>query len=180
MYRDNTLIPTEAIRLAALGSLVEGDMKYADLASEIRYFVARIAGPSLDLLGTSLELLHYEGLAAPVEGDAVEGSALEDDAVLRVTAAGRAAFQTLMTSNVRAPVNEVSKLVIALKMRFLHLLTADDRRDQADMLAEMCETELARLNELRGGYAQEPLARWLDLEIAQLQQRLDWFGTLDT
>ena len=53
MYRDNTLIPTEAVRLAALGSLAEGDKQYAELASEIRYFVARITGPSLDLLGSS-------------------------------------------------------------------------------------------------------------------------------
>ncbi len=173
MYRDNTLIPTEAIRLAALGSLAEGDKQYADLASEIRYFVARIAGPSLDLLGTSLELLQYEGLAATIDGGAVE-----DGAMMQMTPAGSEAFLTLMTSNVRAPVNEVSKLVIALKMRFLHLLSEDDRREQADMLAEMCETELARLNELRGGYGQEPLAQWLDLEIAQLQERLDWFDTL--
>ena len=174
MYRDNTLIPTEAIRLAALGSLVEGDKQYADLAGEIRYFVARIAGPSLDLLGTSLELLHYEGLAVTADG-----SAIEDGALLQITPAGSEAFLTLMTSNVRAPVNEVSKLVIALKMRFLHLLSEVDRREQADMLAEMCETELARLNELRGGYGQEPLAQWLDLEITQLQERLDWFDTLE-
>ena len=174
MYRDNTLIPTEAIRLAALGSLAEGDKLYADLASEIRYFVARVAGPSLDLLGTSLELLHYEGLAAPVDGDEV-GEA----SILRITEPGRTAFQTLMTSNVRAPVNDVSKLVIALKMRFLHLLAPEDRRDQADMLAEMCETELARLNELRKGYDQEPLAQWLDLEVAQLNERLAWFEALE-
>ncbi|MCG8548344.1 MAG: hypothetical protein MJE12_29445, partial [Alphaproteobacteria bacterium] len=51
MYRDNTLIPTEAVRLAALGSLMEGERRYADLASEVRNFVGRIAGPSLDLLG---------------------------------------------------------------------------------------------------------------------------------
>ena len=46
MYRDNTLIPTEAIRLAALGALIEGEQRYADLAREIRNFVGRIAGPS--------------------------------------------------------------------------------------------------------------------------------------
>ncbi|MGE4659479.1 MAG: hypothetical protein AAEJ16_01690, partial [Arenicellales bacterium] len=160
MYRDNTLIPTEAIRLSALGSLVEGDKQYADLASEIRYFVARIAGPSLDLLGTSLELLHYEGLT-----ETIDGRVVEDGATMKITSAGSEAFMTLMTSNVRAPVNEVSKLVIALKMRFLHLLSENDRREQADMLAEMCETELARLNELRSCYFQEPLALWLDLEI---------------
>lgn len=174
MYRDNTLIPTEAIRLAALGSLAESPKGYADLASEIRYFVARIAGPSLDLLGTSLELLSYEGLVEPVDGEAAS-----DDASLKITAAGHEAFHTLMTSNVRAPVNEVSKLVIALKMRFLHLLSEEDRRDQADMLAEMCETELARLNELRSGYGQEPLAQWLDLEISQLKDRLGWFESLE-
>jgi hypothetical protein len=174
MYRDNTLIPTEAIRLAALGSLAEGDKPYAELASEIRYFVARVAGPSLDLLGTSLELLHYEELAVPVDGGGVH-----DDAVLQITDAGRDAFQILMTSNVRAPVNDVSKLVVALKMRFFHLLTAEDRRDQAEMLIEMCEVELARLMELRSGYDQEPLAQWLDLEIAQLRQRLDWFQCME-
>lgn len=173
MYRDNTLIPTEAIRLAALGSLVEGDKLYADLASEIRYFVARVAGPSLDLLGTSLELLSYEDLAVSADGGGVR-----DGALLQITESGREAFHTLMTSNVRAPVNDVSKLVIALKMRFMHLLPAEDLSEQAEMLSEMCEVELVRLKDLRGGYKQEPLAQWLDLEIAQLQERLDWFNTL--
>jgi hypothetical protein len=174
MYRDNTLIPTEAIRLAALGSLVEGDKPYAELASEIRYFVARVAGPSLDLLGTSLELLSYEDLAVSADGGGVQ-----DGALLQITGSGREAFHTLMISNVRAPVNDVSKLVIALKMRFMHLLPVEDRSEQAEMLSEMCEVELARLKELRSGYGQEPLAQWLDLEIAQLGERLDWFGKLD-
>ena len=106
------------------------------------------------------------------------GGTVEDGTILQITPAGLEAFRILMTSNVRTPVNEVSKLVIALKMRFLHLLSEEDSRDQADMLAEMCETELARLNELRGCYSKEPLAQWLDLEVAQLQQRLDWFETL--
>ena len=170
MYRDNTLIPTEAIRLAALGSLVEGDTGYAALASEIRYFVAHIAGPSLDLLGTSLELLGYEGLAESLDGVAMEG-----DAILRVTDAGRAAFRTLMISNVRAPVGDVGKLIVALKLRFLNLLAAEDRGDQTDMLIEMCELERARLTEMRRRYTDGLLANWLDLDIAQLEERLAWF-----
>ena len=174
MYRDNTLIPTEAIRLAALGSLVESEKCYAELASEIRYFVARVAGPSLDLLGDSLELLSYEELAQPTDG-----GAMTDGAPLRITEAGHDAFRTLMTSNVRAPVNDVSKLVIALKIRFLHLIPAEDRREQVEMLIEMCEVELARLDELRRNYAQPLLADWLDLEIAQLTDRLAWFRALD-
>ena len=170
MYRDNTLIPTEAIRLAALGSLVEGDIGYAALASEIRYFVGHIAGPSLDLLGTSLELLGYEGLAETLDGAAMEG-----DAILRVTEAGRAAFRTLMISNIRAPVSDVGKLIVALKLRFLPLLPAEDRADQTDMLIEMCELERARLTEMRGRYTDGHLANWLDLDIAQLDERLAWF-----
>ena len=170
MYRDNTLIPTEAIRLAALGSLVDGDKGYAALASEIRYFVAHIAGPSLDLLGTSLELLGYEGLA-----ETVDGAALEGDATLRVTDTGRAAFHTLMVSNVRAPVSDVGKLIVALKLRFLHLLPQEDRADQTEMLVEMCELERARLTEMRGRYSDGRLANWLDLDIAQLDERLAWF-----
>ena len=34
MYKDNSLIPTEAVRLAALGTLHEGPRRYADLAPD--------------------------------------------------------------------------------------------------------------------------------------------------
>ncbi|MEC9167428.1 MAG: hypothetical protein VX596_10055, partial [Pseudomonadota bacterium] len=64
MYRDNSLIPKEAIRMAALGALWRAPMAYGDLAREVRQFAARIVGPSLDLLGTSIELLKFEGLIA--------------------------------------------------------------------------------------------------------------------
>lgn len=174
MYRDNTLIPTEAVRLVALGNLMEGERAYADLASEIRYFVGRIIGPSLDLLGTSLELLTYEGLVE------TEGEENADDEVLRITAAGREAFVTLMTSNVRAPVNDVAKLVVALKLRFLHLLDDPDRAEQTTILVEMCETELARLEDLLSRYEEGYLRDWLILEIDQLKQRLDWFHSIET
>src|SRR5262245_48552828 len=49
MYKDNSLIPTEAVRLAALGLLTEGPRTYAELADEVRHFSSRIVGPSLDL-----------------------------------------------------------------------------------------------------------------------------------
>jgi len=174
MYRDNTLIPSEAIRLAALGALMEQDMTYAALARETRYFVERIIGPSLDLLGSSLELLRFEGLVGSADGEADA-----DDPTLRISQSGRDAFATLMTSNVRAPVNDVSRLVLALKMRFLHLLDGEDRMHQGEMLEEMCETELARLGDLRQRYGKGRLSAWLDLEIHQLEERLAWFRDLD-
>lgn len=178
MYRDNTLIPTETIRLAALGTLMERDVRYSELAAEVRYFVGRIIGPSLDLLGTSLELLTYEGLIEVVDG--AEGDASVTNGLLRVTEQGREAFATLMTSHVRAPVNDVSRLVVALKMRFLHLLDGPARAEQSTMLVEMCETELARLEDLKTRYGSGQLGDWLTLEIGQIRDRLAWFRGLAT
>ena len=177
MYRDNTLIPTEAVRLAALGSLMEGERRYADLASEVRNFVGRIAGPSLDLLGNSFELLVYEGL---VQSDGNAATGAHENALLRITDTGREAFVVLMTSNVRAPINDVSKLGIALKMRFFGLLPPAAQAEQASQLVEMCETELARLEDLRGQYRTGRLYDWLTLEIEQLTQRLNWFRAIET
>ena len=42
MFRDNSLVPVEAIRLAALGTLAEGPLHYADLASRIRQFIGEM------------------------------------------------------------------------------------------------------------------------------------------
>ena len=83
-----------------------------------------------------------------------------------------------MTSRVRAPVNDVGKLVIALKLRFLHLLDAANRREQAELMREMCEGEAARLIDLRGNGVDGAFAEWLDFEIDQLRQRIDWFDDL--
>lgn len=176
MYRDNTLIPAETIRLAALGTLMERDVRYGALASEIRSFVGGMIGPSLDLLGTSLELLTYEGLVEPLDGE--EGEASTTDACLRITDQGREAFAALMTSQVRAPVNDVSRLVIALKLRFLHLLDNAARAEQSELLVEMCETELARLESLKARYREAELDAWLDLEIDLIKRRLAWFRSL--
>jgi hypothetical protein len=179
MYRDNTLIPTEAVRLAALGALMERDRVYGELASDVRYFVTHISGPSLDLLGTSLELLQYEGLVEIIDGakiiDSAKGKA---ESTLRITDAGRADFEELMVSNVRAPMNEVSNLIIALKIRFLHFLSSDARIEQAEMLVEMCETEIARLTELRKNHGDGHLGDWLSMELSRLENRLDWFRAL--
>ena len=75
MYQDNTLLPREVIRMAALGTLAGRAVSYAELANEVRHFVSRIAGPSLDLMGTSIELLRYEGLVSPMDMySAVDGA----------------------------------------------------------------------------------------------------------
>ena len=168
MYRDNSLIPKEAIRLAALGTLARGPRDYADLSREVRQFVARIVGPSLDLLGTSIELLKFEGLIA-AESDAA-------DAALTLTTAGRQALQDYMTSSVRPGVTDLNKLVVALKLRFIDVLAPAERRDQLEQLQAMYEGERVRLHDLAGHdeWQSGHLADWIEMEIKQVDGRIEW------
>ena len=66
MYSDNSLTPREAIRLCALGILAQseaaGNLTYDELVYSVRYFVSMLTGPSLDLMGESIELLRHEDL----------------------------------------------------------------------------------------------------------------------
>ena len=174
MYKDNSLIPTEAVRLAALGLLTEGTRSYADLADEVRHFTSRIVGPSLDLIGPPIEVLRVEGLIESAGGGA------GPDAALRITDAGRRELLRLLGANLRGPLGEFNKLVIALKLRFLALLDPEARRLQAELLSEICERELNRLNDLRRHHDGRPghLIDWLDHDIAQVEQRLGWFRSL--
>lgn len=174
VYPDRSLLPREAVRLAALGLLAGGPMSYGALAEEVRHFSSRVAGPSLELMGTSIELLRHEGLVRPLDG------ATGPTAVLALTDPGREELYALLRSAVRAPLNDVNKLVLALKFRFLHLLPAADRQTQLAMMVEACEVELARLVDLRTTHADAPgyLAAWLDHDIAEVRSRLDWLTQL--
>lgn len=175
MYRDNSLIPKEAVRMAALGALSAGPRPYAEVASEVRQFCARIVGPSLDLLGTSLELLKFEGLIAPVSG-----KGMEDNADLRLTESGWAALREYLTAAVRPGVNDLNKLVLALKLRFLHLLDKAERIEQIDALKGLYEGEKTRLCDLlsHGEWLDGQLKAWTEMEIAQVEQRIRWCDAL--
>jgi DNA-binding PadR family transcriptional regulator len=175
MYKDNSLIPSEAVRLAALGLLAMRPRVYADLARDIRHFTARIVGPSLDLLGPSLELLKVEGLI-----EATDTKAPHDAQPIRLTREGEAELQRLMNANLRGPMGEVNKLIVALKLHFLDLLTPEQRRQQLEMLMEVCDRELIRLNDLRAHHADSDTALlpWLEHEIEEVQLRRDWFMRL--
>ncbi len=160
--------------MAALGALAQKPQGYAALAREVRAFASRIAGPSLDILGSSIELLRFEGLVAPVDGE--DGA----DAPLEVTEAGRAALIELLTSNLRNPTDGVSKLIFASKLRFLHFLEPAQQRDQIDVMIEMSQSELARLQDLAERYRDEPghLQDWLAHDIGEVERRLAWLQGL--
>jgi DNA-binding PadR family transcriptional regulator len=169
MYADNTLTPKEATRLCALGMLAESDRSYAELASGVRHFVTHVMGPSLDVLGTSVELLKHEGLIDTVDGDG-------DDALLRINDDGMQELRTLLMSNLKAAENDLNKLVIALKFRFMEVLSAGQKNKQMDLMIHGVENELARLEELRAHHAHEGghLIEWLDREIEDLAFRRNW------
>ena len=173
MYADNTLTPKEAIRLCALGTLALGPKQYSALANAIRHFTGHMLGPSLDLMGTSIELLKYEGLIV-----ATDEAGTTDDAELRITESGRIELRSLLTSGLRSGAAELNKLITALKFRFLHLLDSKDQIDQADLLIEVCENELARLDDLRHYHAGDEgfVVEWLDHEVGQVESRLAWLG----
>ena len=177
MFADNTLTPKEAIRLCALGTLAQADapMRYSALANAIRHFTSRITGPSLDIMGTSIELLKYEGLVAPIDGDV-----MEDDAPLALTDLGRNELTTLMTSRIRSQGGEVNKLIATLKLRFLHLIESVEQIRQIDLMIEAADTEIARIDDLRDSHANAPgyLSDWLDHDIRQLENHLQWLESL--
>ena len=175
MYRDNSLIPSEAVRLLALGILAGGAKSYSELAGEVRHFVSHITGPSLELVASPLELLKVEGLV-----EAGDDNDVPDSELLSLSAAGRAELNKLLTANMRAPVSDINKLIIGLKLRFLHLLEPVEQCLQAETLKELSERELARLTQLRAHHAGEAghLVAWLDQEIAQVEARLAFFENL--
>lgn len=175
MYRDNTLVPREAVRLLALGILRTREITYAELAAEVRHFAGHMVGPSLDLVAPPIELLKVEGLVETVGDD--DG---DDSETLRITATGKTEFEHLLKSNLRPPVSDINRLILSLKVRFLHLLPPADRLLQAEMIAEMFERQLARLTNLRGEHAGTVggLVDWLDHEIAQTRDSIAWFEAL--
>ncbi len=170
MTHDKALLPKQVLRLCALGKLLQsGPMSYADLAQSVTEFTAHLIGPTLDMMGSSLELLRYDGLIEPADGDR-----------LAITDAGAAEFRELMASQLPTPASELSKLVVALKIRFLHLLEAERRREELSELVGLYQQEIARLEDLRERQAGEPghLDCWLEHDIAQNRSRLAWLRAL--
>ena len=150
-------------------------MRYSELANAIRHFTSRITGPSLDIMGTSIELLKYEGLVTPIDGEG-----MEDDAQLALSDKGLTALSALMTSRLRFQGGEVNKLIATLKLRFLHTLEQSEQVRQIDLMIEGTDTEIARLDDLRSTHEDAPghLGEWLDHDIHQLENHLTWLEKL--
>lgn len=173
MYTDHTLTPSEAIRLCALGTLALRPMRYGELAISLRHFVSHVVGQTPEIMGGSIELLKYEGLVQALEGEG-------DDAVLAITDDGRKEAWTLLTAKVRPANTELNTLIVALKFRFLHLLTPAERDSQTELMVEATRRELSRLEELRRYHADDGrfLLAWIDHHLSVLHTRLGWLQQL--
>ena len=169
MYADNTLTPKEVARLCALGTLADqADLPYSELAASIRYFIDRIQGPSLDVLGSSIELLKYEGLVLTTDKNG--------ETCLSLSERGLRELHVLLKAQIRPGATDLNKLIISLKFRFLHLLNGNERAVQIEVLLDTVEVELARFEDLREHHADVSgyLLAWLDQEIRELSTRASW------
>ena len=177
MYRDRSLQPGETVKLIALGLLIEAPRTYADLANDIRYFTARIVGPSLDLLGSSLEILRLEGWIAPKEGDKGEEDK-EAGNLISLTDSGYQQFLDLMNAPLRIPLNDSNRLALLTKLRFLSYLPEETRLDQIDLIEELVEKEQAWNAELARDFPQTALGAWVEMESRDLSAKRAWLHTL--
>jgi len=169
MFRDRSLIPAEAIRLMALALLAEEVRAYGDLAAEIRYFTSNFVGPSLDLMGSSIELLRTQGLIEPVAGQGMAGNA-----VMRLRPAGRAALDELLRAPLGHGQSDINRLNLRLKLRFFDLLPQAEQSQQRADIAATIEAELARLADVERRHAAAPaiFRDWIRRDIAGLQAHL--------
>ncbi len=175
MYRDRSLVPTEAVRLAALGFLADAPREYGALAGLVRQFIARTVGPSVELLGPSIELLRLERLV-----EAEDGAPIESNPVLTVTGAGREALRDLLSAPLRATEGDLNRLVVGLKLRFLAHLAPADRAAVLRGMIDAAERELDRLSDLRvSEEGQGCLGGWIDLDIDHLTRRIAWLRSIE-
>ena len=159
MYKDRSLVPTQAVRLAALGFLADAAREYGALAGLVRQFITRT--------------VRLEGLV-----EAAGGAAIETNPVIAITPAGRRAMRDLMCAPARATEGDLNRLVVGLKLRFLDHLDADDRAAVVADLIEAAERDLERLADLAATGQHGHLAGWLALDAEHLERRVAWLRGL--
>lgn len=174
--RDNTLLPTQVIRLCALGTLrAQGDLAYGVLANEVRTVTAHLTGTAPTVTASSIQLLRYEGLIDAVDLDDPVQPA-NADTVLRITDSGRRAFEELMAGGLSTPMNELNRLAVQLRLTFLHLLEETQRDAVRMALIALYEREIDRISALYEDLGQRPgpLGAWLKLDLEHAMDRLNW------
>ena len=78
----------------------------------------------------------------------------------------------------RTPPDDASRLVYALKLRFLNFLDEDEKIDEIDLLREIAISELARFEDLQKTYGDGYLRKALDMDISHARDKIIWFDSL--
>jgi hypothetical protein len=172
LIEPQSILPRETVRLAALGFLADGPRSYSSLASEVRNFTSRYVGPTLELMTSSIEVLRQEGLITLIDPMSGPGP----DALLELSGSGKNLLISILSTGLQPPINDIARLVLALKFRFLHLLSSDMQRDQLNNIIEASKTDLTRLLDLKSKHNHDPgfLSEWLEHDIGQIEERLSW------
>ena len=157
--------------MAALGALIERARSYDDIANEVRSFISRIVGPSLELMGTSIELLKLEGLIETVN-DNDKG----DSSLLQLSPTGLQELKEYLRSNLKSGGSELNKLVIALKLRFIDILDDDERQDQLLAIRDMYHNEKRRLEDLKNQttWLTGFLLESIELDLFLVNKKIEW------
>ena len=137
----------------------------------MRNFISRIVGPSLELMGTSIELLKLEGLIETVN-DNDKG----DASLLQLSPAGLQELKEYLRSNLKSGGSELNKLVIALKLRFIDILDDDERRGQLLAIRDMYHNEKRRLEDLKNQttWLTGFLLESIELDLFLVNKKIEW------
>ena len=174
--RESTLLPTQAIRLCALGTLLaDGPTTYAGLAGQVRALTGNQLGPAPTVTASSVELLRYEGLVLAIGLDDPTQPA-GPETVLHITPEGQRAFAELMAGGLTTPMNELNRLVVQLRLAFSYLLEGPQRDAVRLSLIALYEREVDRIAAIfdQVGDRPGPLGAWLRLDLEHAMERLDW------
>lgn len=174
--RENALLPTQAIRLCALGTLLaDGPIDYATLAGRIRALTGNQLGPAPTVTASSVELLRYEGLVLAIGLDDPTLPA-GPETPLQITEDGKHAFAELMAGGLTTPMNELNRLVVQLRLAFSHLLEGAQRDSVRLALIALYEREVDRISAIYDEVGQRPgpLGAWLRLDLEHAMDRLAW------
>ena len=76
--------------------------------------------------------------------------------------------------------DDLSRIVFALKLRFLHLLEPAVAREQIDRMIEISKADRARRADTKTRYGGEPgyFSAWLDADIERADDRVAWLTAL--
>jgi hypothetical protein len=85
-----------------------------------------------------------------------------------------------LSANLRNTLDDISRIVFALKLRFLHLLEPAVAREQIDRMIEISEADKARRTDTKARYGNEPghFGAWLDADIERAADRVAWLKAL--